>query len=106
MFIAFVLRGLSLPFHDFLRGLLFFYGIQLHHLSPNYLLHIACFITLCECWLGIETHFGLFRKIYSVKRQFGTGGVYPLGGCIFSFRSSILFFSFSICESVHYWRKK
>src|SRR3954469_11490392 len=27
----------------FLRGLLFLYGIQLHHLSPNSLLHIACF---------------------------------------------------------------
>ena len=49
MFLAFVMRGFSFPVHDFLRGLLFFYGIQLHHLSPNSLLHIACFITLCEC---------------------------------------------------------
>jgi hypothetical protein len=30
MFIAFLLRGLSLPAHEFLRGLLFVYGVQLH----------------------------------------------------------------------------
>src|SRR3954463_7308398 len=106
MFYSFVVRGLSLPVHEFLRGLLFLYGIQLHHLSPNSLLHIACFITLYECWLGIEPHFGLFQKLYSVKRQSRTGGVYLLGGCIISICSSVLFFSFSMCESVQYWRKK
>jgi hypothetical protein len=30
MFLAFLLRGLSLPAHEFLRGLLFVYGVQLH----------------------------------------------------------------------------
>jgi hypothetical protein len=30
MFLAFLLRGLSLPTHEFLRGLLFVYGVQLH----------------------------------------------------------------------------
>jgi hypothetical protein len=30
MFLDFLLRGLSLPVHEFLRGLLFFYGVQLH----------------------------------------------------------------------------
>jgi hypothetical protein len=52
IFLAFILRGLSLPPHLFLRGLLFAYGIQLHDLNPNMILHIACFITLCECFLG------------------------------------------------------
>jgi hypothetical protein len=56
LFLAFLLRGLSLPPHPFLRCLLFSYGIQLHDLNPNTILHIACFIMLCECFLGIETH--------------------------------------------------
>jgi hypothetical protein len=56
MFFAFVLRGLLFPPHEFLCGLLFVYGIQLHDLNPNTILHIACFITLCECFLGIEPH--------------------------------------------------
>jgi hypothetical protein len=30
MFLAFLLRGFSLPAHEFLRGLLFVYGVQLH----------------------------------------------------------------------------
>jgi hypothetical protein len=59
MFLAFLLRGLSLPAHEFLRGLLYVYGVQLHQLTPNSLLHITCFITLCESFLGIEPHFTL-----------------------------------------------
>jgi hypothetical protein len=54
IFLAFLLRGLSLPPHPLLRGLLFAYGIQFHDLNPNTILHITCFITLCECFLGIE----------------------------------------------------
>jgi hypothetical protein len=56
MFLAFLLRGLSFPAHEFLRGLLFVYGVQLHQLMPNSILHIACFVTLCESFLGIEPH--------------------------------------------------
>jgi hypothetical protein len=54
MFLAFLLRGLSLLAHEFLRGLLFVYGVQLHQLTPNSILHIVCFITLCEAFLGIN----------------------------------------------------
>jgi hypothetical protein len=56
MFLAFLLRGLSFPAHEFLRGLLFVYGVQLHQLTPNSILHIACFVTLCESFMGIEPH--------------------------------------------------
>jgi hypothetical protein len=56
MFLAFLLRGFSLATHEFLCGLLFVYGVQLHQLMPNFLLHIACFITLCEAFLGVDPH--------------------------------------------------
>jgi hypothetical protein len=56
MFRDFIFHGLSVLAHRFLRGLLFVYGVQLHHLTPNSILHIACFITLCECFLGIDPH--------------------------------------------------
>jgi hypothetical protein len=61
IFLAFLLRGLSFPLHPFLRGLLFAYGIQLHDLNPNTILHIACFVTLCECFLGFEPQWALWR---------------------------------------------
>jgi hypothetical protein len=57
IFLSFLFHGLSLPAHEFLRGLLFVYGAQLHQLTPNSILHIACFMTLCESFLGIEPHF-------------------------------------------------
>jgi hypothetical protein len=76
IFLAFLLRGLLLPPHPFLRGLLFSYGIQLHDLNPNTILHIACFITLCECFLRIEPHWALWRRIFTIRRPspYQTGG--------------------------------
>jgi hypothetical protein len=56
MFLSFLLCGLSFPAHRFLCGLLFVYGVQLHQLTPNSILHIACFVTLCESFLGIDPH--------------------------------------------------
>lgn len=68
-FLPFLLHALSYPIHPFFCGLLHFYGLQMHHLTPNSILHIACFITLCECFLSIEPHFGLWRKYFTVKLQ-------------------------------------
>jgi hypothetical protein len=64
MFLAFLLRGLSFPAHEFLRGLLFVYGVQLHQLTPNLILHIACFVTLCESFLGIDPHWVLWKFLF------------------------------------------
>jgi hypothetical protein len=36
MFLAFLLCGLSLPAHEFLCGLLFVYGVQLHQLTHEF----------------------------------------------------------------------
>lgn len=58
-FIPFLLRGLGFPISSFLCGLLHFYGLQLHHLTPNVIPHIACFMDLYELFLGIESHFDL-----------------------------------------------
>ncbi|KAK1695111.1 hypothetical protein QYE76_011808 [Lolium multiflorum] len=45
-FVDHLIRGLSPPIHEFLRGLLFVYGLQLHQLTPNSILHVSIFITL------------------------------------------------------------
>ena len=34
------IRGLGFPLHPFVRGLMFFYGLDFHDLAPNSLLHI------------------------------------------------------------------
>jgi hypothetical protein len=62
-------RGFSVPTHPFFRRLLGYYGLQLHHLNPNGILHISVFITLCEAeaYLGIVPHLGLWKWLYCVR---------------------------------------
>jgi hypothetical protein len=86
MFLAFLLRGLSLPAHEFLHGLLYFYGVQLHQLTPNSILHIACFVTLCESVLGIEPHFLLWRSIFRLRPSVSLSHKPELGGAVISMR--------------------
>jgi hypothetical protein len=62
-------RGLALPTCSFFRGLLYFYGLELHHLNPNSICHIAIFIHICEAFLGIEPHWDLFHFLFRVKPQ-------------------------------------
>jgi hypothetical protein len=100
------LRGLSLPAHEFLRGLLFVYGVQLHQLTPNFVLHIACFITLCESFLGIEPHFLLWKFLFRLRPSVALSKKPELGGAIVSIHAESQYLEFSMAASVQGWRKK
>jgi hypothetical protein len=80
MFMSFLYRGLSLPAHEFLRRLLHVYEIQIWQLTPNSILDLAIFITLCEAFLGIDPHFGLCKKIFFVKLYNCSSGSFVTGG--------------------------
>jgi hypothetical protein len=102
IFIAFMLRGLSLPPHPFLRGLQFAYGIQLHDLNPNAILHIACFIMLCECFLGIEPHWALWRRIFVIRRPLP----FQTGGFSYQVRPDVPYFNLQMPKNNPGWRMK
>ncbi|KAM0856774.1 hypothetical protein ACQ4PT_048851 [Festuca glaucescens] len=106
MFAAFLYRGLSLPAHEFLRCLLLSYGIQLWELTPNSILHLAIFITRCEAFLGIDPHWGLWKKIFFVKRYSSSNGSFITGGVGFVVRKEVNYFNFLMRESVQGWRLK
>jgi hypothetical protein len=106
MFLSFLLRGLSLPAHEFLRGLLFVYGVQLHQLTPNSILHITCFVTLCESFLGIEPHFLLWRSIFRLCPSVALSNKPKLGGAVVSVRAKAQYLEFSMSASVQGWRTK
>ena len=53
VFIPHFLRGLGFPLHPFVRGLMFYYGLDFHDLAPNSFLHISAFIVVCEALLRI-----------------------------------------------------
>jgi hypothetical protein len=52
-------RGLTMPPHPFVWGLLHHYRIELQQINPNGIQHIAVFIALCEGYLVIEPQFEL-----------------------------------------------
>ena len=51
VFIPHFLRGLGFPLHPFVRGLMFYYGLDFHDLAPDSILHISAFIVMCEAFL-------------------------------------------------------
>ena len=62
--IPYLLRGLGFPIHPFLRGLLEFYGLQLHNFTPASILHIGGYVALCELFMGCEAHFELWQRLF------------------------------------------
>ena len=64
MFKAFVEHGLAIPVCDFLRGLLFFWGIQLHHLTPISILHNA-FLFICARLFLESTRTLICSRVFS-----------------------------------------
>ncbi|RLN28129.1 hypothetical protein C2845_PM05G20460 [Panicum miliaceum] len=68
--------------HPFLLGLLNEWEVELQHLNPNRVLHIAGFVTLCEGFLGIDPHANLFRTFSYVRALSlkGEGKLAPVGG--------------------------
>jgi hypothetical protein len=106
MFLAFLLRGLSLPAHEFLHGLLFVYGMQLHQLTPNSILHITCFITLSESFLGIDPHWILWKFLFRLRPSVSLGKNPELGGAIVSIRAESHCLEFNMAVSIQGWRKK
>ena len=53
VFISHFLRGLGLALDPFVRGLMFYYGLDFHDLAPDSFLHISTFIVMCEAFLRV-----------------------------------------------------
>jgi hypothetical protein len=67
-------RGLSMPLSLFFTNLLKFYGLQLHHISPNSLVSVAGYAALCEGYLGIRPRVDLFQLFFSVRANYEDDG--------------------------------
>ena len=44
-----------------------YYGLDFHDLALDSILHILSFIVVCEAFLHIAPHFGLWLKTFNVK---------------------------------------
>jgi hypothetical protein len=70
--------------HPFVHGILFFYGLDFHHLPPNSILHLASFIIACEAFLRIELHFRLWLKTFGIKPKSSGSELAECGGAMIS----------------------
>ena len=73
VFSSHFLRGLGLTLDPFVRGLIFYYGLDFHDLAPDSFLHISTFIVVCEAFLRITPHFGMWLKTFDMKRRWSRG---------------------------------
>ena len=69
VFLTHFLRGLGFPLHPFVRGLMFYNGLDFHDPALNFILNISAFIVVCEAFLCIQPHFGLWLKTFNVSRR-------------------------------------
>jgi hypothetical protein len=80
--------------------------VQLHQLTPNSILHIACFVTLCESFLGIEPHWILWKFLFRLHPSVALSKKPELGGAVVSVHSELHYLEFNMAASVQGWRKK
>ena len=59
-FVPFHLLGFGLPVHPLLRWLLYYYGLRLHDLTLEGIIHLSVSIMLCEGFLGIPINYDLW----------------------------------------------
>jgi hypothetical protein len=102
-------RRFGLSSHQFLISLLWSYCLELHHLTPLGILHIAAFITLCEAYIGIEPPLNLRNHFFEARLWYDLGtGAASLGSVDTSVCSSPRadsYFSILQHEAPIRWRK-
>jgi hypothetical protein len=86
IYVPFLLRGLALPISPFFRGLLDFYRLNLTHLNPNSILQISIYVYLCEAFLGVLPHFGLWKYLYHCRPGMAEGQHQLVGGASLEMR--------------------
>ena len=104
MFLAHFVRGLGFPLHPFVRGLMFYYGLDFHDLALNFVLNISAFIVVCEAFLRIKPHFGLWLQIFCVKPKIVSGQQAECGGAMVGKMSNITWLDGSFAETMKGWQ--
>jgi hypothetical protein len=80
--------------------------MQLHQLTPNSILHIVYFITLCESFLGVEPHWILWKFLFRLRPSVSLSKNPERGGAVVSVRAEAHYLEFSMAASVQGWKKK
>jgi hypothetical protein len=106
VYIPFLIRGLALPISPFFHGLLDFYNLNLTHLNPNSILQISVFVHLCEAYLGILPHVGLWKYLYHYHPGMAGGQHQLVGGVSLEMRRGrkTEYLDIPLKDSIKGWR--
>ena len=100
VFLAHFIRGLGFPLHPFVRVLMFYYGLDFHDLALNFVLNISAFIVVCEAFLRIKPHFGLWLQTFCVKPKIVRGQQAECRGAMVGKMPNVTLLDGSFAETV------
>ena len=106
IFISHFLRGLGFALHPFVRGLMFYYGLDFHDLAPDSFLHISAFVVMCKAFLRIPPHFGLWHKTFHVKPKLVNGEQAECGGAMLSKLANTIWPKGTFTETSNSWQQE
>ena len=106
VFMSHFLRGLGFPMDPFVRGLLFYYGLEFHDLALESILHISLFIVVCEAFLRVTPHFGLWLKTFKVEPKMIKGRHAECGGAVISKNADAPWPEGSFQEELGLWQRE
>ena len=84
---------------------MFYYKLDFHDLVPDSILHISSFIVVCEAFLRIVPHFGLWLKTFNVKPKLIDGRHAECGGAVISKRTDAPWPEGSFQEELGLWQQ-
>ena len=83
---------------------MFYYGLDFHDLAPNFILNISAFIVVCEAFLCIKPHFGLWLRIFYVKPKIVSGQQAECRGAMVGKMPNVTWLDGSFAETVKGWQ--
>ena len=104
VFLPHFLYGLGFPLRPFVRGLIFYYGLDFRDLAPNFILNISAFIVVCEAFLCIQPHFGLWLKTFNVKPKVVKGTQAECGGAMLGKIPNVVWLEGAFMETIKGWQ--
>ena len=75
-----------------------------HDLAPNSILNISAFIVVCEAFLRITPHFGLWLKTFNVKLKVVGGQQAECGGAMVGKMPNVTWLEGSFVETTKGWQ--
>ena len=83
---------------------MFYYGLDFHDMAPNFILNISAFIVMCEAFLRIKPHFGLWLKTFNVKPKVAGSRQAECGGAMVGNIANVTWLESAFVETIKGWQ--